>query len=279
LILEIYNFTAMTSPCEVRLYGDNKEISDACAKDILQECKRLEKKYNFYDTNSFLHSLNTRSKNIIDSETKALLQRAKQYYKKTNKIFDITLNTFHKPNEYKSIKEYENMKEQLKQYIGCEHYEIKKNKLYFDNEFTKIDLGGFVKEYSVDQAVKIIKKYKISSALVNFGGDIYAHGLKPNKSKFKISITNPIDTNKKLFNIEIENQALTTSASYERNTILENKEISHILNIKESSEIISATVLSSSCVEAGVYSTALMCDEIKCTHEKFLVNKNLSVIR
>jgi len=277
-MLEIYKFTSMTSPCEIQIYSNNKQNADNCAKDILLECKRLEDKYNFYDKLSYLSSLNKRDTNTLDNESKVLLQRAKQYYKKTNKIFDITLNTFKSAKEYKSIKEYLNMKDKLQAYIGCEHFEIKKNKLYFDNEFTKIDLGGFVKEYSVDQALKIIKKYKINSALINFGGDIYAHGLKLNNQKFKISITNPLKSNETLFDLEICNEALTTSASYERNIILEDKKISHILNINESRDILSATVISSSCVQAGVYSTALMSKNIECPHKKVLINNKLELI-
>ena len=259
-MLEIYKFECFTSPCEVQLYCDDKHQSDNCAKDILKESKKLEKKYNYFDSDSYLFQLNDRKTNILDTETKSVLSRAKQYYKKTNKIFDITIITSKNNSE-------------LSKFVGCEHFEIKKDKLYFNNDFTKIDLGGFIKEYSVDKAVSIIKKYKIKSALINFGGDLFAIGKKPNKEKFTIAIKNPQDTNQNLFTISIENEALTTSALYER--------IGHIRASDTMQEnIISSTVISSNCVESGVYSTSLMCDDtINTKNKKYLINQKLEIIR
>ncbi len=256
----IYKFEAMNTPCEIHLFASQKSRADEVAKAILGEAKRLEKKYNYYDENSFLSLLNDREVQTLDAETKSLLRRAKQYYKETNGVFDITLATI--KNLYTTETSLENLKKQktaLLPYIGCEHFGIKKDKLYFDNEFTKIDLGGFVKEYAVDRAVQIIKKYKLKSALVNFGGDIYALGTKPNGEKFKVGIKDPNNKSKHILFETIENEALTTSASYERNYQIEDKNYSHILskiNLQKFPK--SVTVISNNCVLSGVYSTSLM---------------------
>lgn len=256
----IYKFEAMTSPCEVILFCDNKAKADEVAKAILTEAKRLEKKYNYYDSNSFLSQINTRTENLLDAESKSLLQRAKQYYKKTDGVFDITVATI--KDLYKtqtSIDALTEEKNALLPYIGCEHFEIKKDKIYFDNDFTKIDLGGFVKEYAVDRAAAIVKKHKIKSALINFGGDIYAVSKKPNGKKFKVGIKDPKDPTKNAKFVEIEDQALTTSASYERNYQIEDHSYSHILSKENDNKTpLSATVISKSCLESGVYSTSLM---------------------
>ncbi len=262
----IYKFEVMNTPCELHLFEKEKKKSDLVAKLVLEEAKRLEKKYNYYDSNSLLSQINARIENRLDFESKTLLQRAKQYYTQTDKVFDITIATI--KNLYiteNSLETFQQKKAILLPYIGCEHFEIKKDKLYFDNEFTKIDLGGFVKEYAVDRAVQIIKKAKIKSALINFGGDIYAIGKKPNGEKFKIGIKDPDDKTKHIQFEEIENQALTTSAAYERNYQIEDKNYSHILSKKEPTKSPkSVTVISSNCVESGVYSTSIMINwEIK----------------
>ena len=259
-MLEIYKFSSMSTPCEVQLYCNDKQLSDACIKDIMSECKRLELKYNYYNNNSYLSKLNNRTTNLLDIETKSLLSSAKQYYKKTSTIFDITICT---------IKDDKS----LKQYVGCNNFDIKKNKLYFTNEYTKIDLGGFVKEYSVNQAVKIIKKYKINSALINFGGDIYALGLKPDGSKYNIAITNPKNKDEVLFSIDISNQALTTSALYERT--------GHIKSLESlDDDILSVTVVSNCTIKSGVYSTAYMISKnIKTSCDIYKITKDLKVVK
>ena len=36
----------------------------------------------------------------------------------------------------------------------------------------QIDLGGIAKGYAADEAVRILKKYKVHNALINFGGTV-----------------------------------------------------------------------------------------------------------
>jgi thiamine biosynthesis lipoprotein len=280
-MLEIYKFECFTSPCEVQLFCNDRQKANNCAKEILEETKRLELKYNYFNSNSLISKINNRTINILDNETKNILTKAKQYYKLTNGIFDITIATIKDLyQDNNNLKDIASKKIKLLPYIGCEHYNIKKNKIYFDNIYTKIDLGGFVKEYSVDKAILIIKKYHIKSALVNFGGDIYALGKKPDNSKFNIGITNPIDKEKILFSIPIENQSLTTSASYERYKVIENQNISHIMS-KSTNEhnILSATVVSNSCITSGIFSTSLMINPKLTTKEQiYLINNKLEII-
>jgi thiamine biosynthesis lipoprotein len=264
----------MSTECELILHCDLKAKSDEVAKLVLMEVKRLEKKYNYYDKSSYLSELNTRESDLVDFETKQLLQRAKKYYKLTDKIFDITISTL-KPLFSKNLKEEEFIKrrDELLEYVGCEHFSIKKDRLIFDNTFTKLDLGGFVKEYSVDKAVKIIKKHKIKSALINFGGDIYAVGKKSNGKRFVVGIKNPHNTKEYIKYIEIEDEALTTSASYERNYQIEDKVYSHIISKYEDiNRPTSASVISTNCVESGVYSTALMIDrDLNISHKSIII--------
>ncbi|MEA3229000.1 MAG: FAD:protein FMN transferase, partial [Campylobacterota bacterium] len=153
-------------------------------------------------------------------------------------------------------------KESLKEFIGCEHFSIKKNKIRFDNPHTKIDLGGFVKEYAVDRAVEVLQKNKISSALVNFGGDVYALSKKPDNSQYSIGIKDPSNPTSFATQVFLEDEALTTSASYERNYKVGATKYSHIISKEQlQKNVNSVSVISKNCVESGVYSTSLMIDE------------------
>jgi thiamine biosynthesis lipoprotein len=240
---------------------------------VLQETKRLEKKYNYFDSDSYLSQLNQRKTDHLDQETKSLLQRANKYYKLTNHIFDITVATI--KDLYKnshSTSDLEREKEKLSPFLGCEHFKIKKDRLIFDNPHTKIDLGGFVKEYAVDRAAMLLKKKKCHSALINFGGDIYALGSKPEGEPFIVAIKDPNDRSKNIQEVAITNQALTTSASYERSHTIEGQSYSHIIPTTSIHEQpLSVTIVASNCVESGVYSTSLMIDpHLKQTNKSFI---------
>jgi len=271
----------MTSPCELQLYCNDKDKSRAVAKKIMIMAKELENKYNFYNPNSYLSQINQRKTDVLDAQTKDLLTRAKLFYKKTNGIFDITMGTLIKSRKLGSLEKIEEEMQRLKPFLGVEHFKIKKNKLIFDNPHTLIDFGGFVKEFAVDQAVKILKKEKITSALINFGGDIYALGLKPNGEKFSIGIKNPLKPSEYISSVKISNQALTTSASYERSHKVEEKSFSHIISTANiQNKILSATVVASSVLEAGVFSTALMIEpELETRLETLLILDSLELIK
>jgi thiamine biosynthesis lipoprotein len=242
--------------------------------------KELEQKYNFYNPNSYLSAINQRKVEKLDMQTKDLLTRSKLFYTKTDGIFDVTMGTLSSSRKLSTIEAIEEEAKRLKPFVGVEHFKIKRDKISFDNPHTLIDLGGVVKEFAVDQAVKILKKEKISSALVNFGGDIYALGTKPNGEAFRVGIKNPLNPTEYITHADITNQALTTSASYERSHRVEEKSYSHIISSSDLQlDVISATVISLSTVQSGVFSTSHMIDSnLKTDLEKILISKELNII-
>ena len=262
----IYRFEAMTTPCELLIKTSNKKKADRVAKRILQNSKLLEKKYNFFNPNSYLSKINNRETNILDKEFLHLLELSKKYYYLTNKVFDVTIGTIKDVFLYSTtIDELQENKNRLKEFMGFENIKIKNQKIIFLNRYIKLDFGGLVKEYAVDSAVKILKEFKIKSALVNFGGDIYAYGKKSNNQRYKIGIKDPKNPKNIAAFVELEDEAIATSASYERGYTIDNKRFSHIISKDGKYSANSVSVISKSCVDSGVFATALMIDNtIKC---------------
>lgn len=270
----------MTTPCEVVIYSDNQTVASQIAKEILINTKKLESKYNYYDINSIVSKINSRELQILDLQTKELLQKAKLFYTQTDTIFDITLATLKPALKLDTLTAVENYRAKFKEYVGCEHFKINKNKIIFNNPYTMIDLGGMVKEYAVDEAIKILKKRKIQNALINFGGDLYALGSKPQGEPFKIGIKNPIKSTENLLFIELSDAALTTSAHYERSTTIQNNRFSHILSKTDNNQhILSATVISPSTLYSGIFSTALMIDNtINVPYKNIKITNDLKIV-
>lgn len=275
----IFRFEAMSTPCEVHIYTKAKEKAREAAKEILLATKALEKKYSYYANDSLLHLLNERKENVLDTQTKDILVHAKHFYDQTQTLFDISLATIKPLYNAPTLELFYTQREQLLPFVGCEHFSIKKNKLVFDNPFTKLDLGGFVKEYAVDKAADILRKRKIEAALINFGGDIYALGHKPNGEKFTIGIKDPKNPAKHLCFVELCNEAIATSAGYERNMTIEGVEFSHILSRQAMQrEFASLSVLAPSALESGVYATSLNIDaSLACVHKTIKIDTDSGV--
>lgn len=255
-------FVSMTTPCKFKVYKGSREKALKCFEEIKKNTLYLEKKYNFYDSDSYINkTINKRTKNKIkiDSQTASILKIVKNLSIKVNNHFDITMGTLKKCYEEDSSAKMISSLESLVSKTGFDSWDINNRFLTFEHDETIIDLGGVIKEYAVDEAVKIARKHNIDSAIINFGGDMYCIGRKPDNTPFSIAIKNPLDKTNTLVSINLENQALTTSASYERSFKIEEEEFSHIISKnKMNKDILSATIISNSVLECGIYSTSFM---------------------
>ncbi len=260
-----HQFKCMTTPCEVQLYAWKKKDAYRVAHLIEQNTRRLEDKYNFFSKDSLLTQLNTRKTNRIDidQETRDILCLIRDLSEKTTHCFDITVGTLKQCSKLPTIEAVESCQNRLKPLIGHDKWAVSENTIEFFNKEVKLDLGGVIKEYAVDQAAAIAQKENMS-ALINFGGDIYVNGSKPDGTKFSVAIKNPKDPSQNIAILQLSDQGLTTSAHYERSTLIEGKNYSHIMAGSAQSDqspatnILSATVISESVLTSGVYSTSLM---------------------
>ncbi|NKQ40588.1 MAG: FAD:protein FMN transferase [Sulfurovum sp.] len=255
-------FHSMTTPCRVKLYADNENMANECFDEIKFNTLRLEKKYNFYNNKSYLSRvINRRKRNQIslDNETYNILKTVRLLSEAIGGLFDITVGTAKECYSFKSIKRVESCIKKKMAFMGLGVWSLEENMLVTKSKLTLFDLGGVVKEYAVDEAAKIAKKHCIEAVLINYGGDIYAYGLKPSGEQFSIGIKNPKNPQENIAVLPLEDQALTTSAGYERNTKVEGREFSHIIGSSlDTSDIVSATIISDSALKSGVYSTTFM---------------------
>ncbi|NRD73435.1 FAD:protein FMN transferase [Shewanella sp. VB17] len=253
-----YRFTAMTVPCEIILFADAAQL---LAVTIENNTRRLEAKYNFHDKRSWLtQQVNDRQVNKVklDDETAAILACVRQYCIATEGVFDMTIGSLKYQQISQSTQSREQLYLDLAPYMGLANWSIDGNWLNFCHYQTRFDLGGVIKECAVDQAVDLAKSAGATGVLINFGGDIRTFGHKPDGSAFIVAVVNPKDNQQAFFSLPLNNQALTTSAHYQRRYQFNDEQTSHILS-KDGvhPQILSSTVVADTALEAGIYSTAL----------------------
>jgi thiamine biosynthesis lipoprotein len=127
----------------------------------------------------------------------------------------------------------------------------------------EIDLGGIGKEYAVDSAVKLIKQITDISFLVNFGGDIACPLPRKNNIPWIIGVDDPENTGESsIGKISLYHGGLATSGDARRFLLKDGIRYSHILNPHTGYPVIDAprsvTVISDTCLEAGMLSTFAM---------------------
>ena len=281
-----FTFSAMTTACECQLFTESLEKAQSIALKIKHNTLRLEKKYNFFNLQSLLSTqINNRqfSSVDIDAETLKVLTQVKVLEQLTDHYFDITVGTIKHCDQFEKLHEIDQCRADLRQYMGPDSWWLTDGKLYFANDFCKLDLGGVIKEIAVDQAISLCKAQRLKSALINFGGDLYALGRKPDGQKFTVAIKNPKNPQQMFAIIDLENQAMTTSAHYERSRQVEKKQVSHLICSQENNHaahIISASVISESVLTSGILSTALMFSKPLTLNDKItfiLIDNDLRV--
>ena len=274
----VHRFHAMTVPCEVQILSlDLTHFPKACAKSIADEIEqnthRLEGKYNFYSDNSWLTRQiyqRTTSEVELDSESAEVFEHLDRLSQLTFDTFDTTVGSIKHLLKQKPKMSHSHAFQALSSALGKQAWELKeaigqeesvdlqRTRLHVPDSRTRFDFGGVIKEYAVDQAVKIGKRLGATSMLVNFGGDIYALGTKPDGSPFNIAVLDPRDNKTPFFAVPITDLALTTSAHSERQMQFGDKTTSHILSKQDvEKKILSVTAIASSTLEAGVLSTSL----------------------
>ena len=94
-----------------------------------------------------------------------------------------------------------------------------------------IDLGAIAKGYIADQLKEYLESAGIKHGLISLGGNTVAIGEKPDGSPFKIGVQKPFaEQNDILTSLDIRNQSVVSSGTYERYFEKDGKIYHHILN-------------------------------------------------
>lgn len=131
----------------------------------------------------------------------------------------------------------------------------KRNRTVLFKKPMVIDLGAVAKGFAIDLAANELKEF--DGFVVNAGGDLFAGGFDENGDKWKIGIQHPLIKDQVSHFVELSNEAICTSGSYERKS---NKTpgIHHLVNpvSKQSPNgLLSCSIIAPFAMMADAFST------------------------
>lgn len=139
-----------------------------------------------------------------------------------------------------------------------------KQSVFLSQKGMKIDLGALAKGYIADKIMDYLKSEKVTSAMINLGGNVLVYGDNPRNDKgiWRIGIQNPQKPRGNHIGIlALKNQSVVTSGIYERRLKVGNKEYHHIFDQKTGypidTEMASLTILSDLSVDCEIWTTRL----------------------
>ena len=227
--------------CTIGIYdmeNFNEENALAEIEHIFNLCEKYDHLFSRTNENSDVYRINqAKGKAVkVDPLTIELIKKGIAYGNLSDGMFDITIGAvttlwnFH-DIENPELPNNEAIKEALP------HIDYKKINIINDTEIqlkdpeAKIDLGGIAKGYIADLIYKELKKDKVTSAMINLGGNLACIGNKPGQDYFTAGIRLPFTNKERIIGTTLLNdETLVTSGIYERYFKIDDVLYHHILN-------------------------------------------------
>lgn len=149
----------------------------------------------------------------------------------------------------------------------------------------KIDLGALAKGYIADRIADFLKAEKVTSALINLGGNVLTFGpaLHNLDHKWRIGIQNPKEMrNTNLMVLAIRDQSVVTSGIYERTFEIDGKTYHHIFDSQTgypvTSNLASLTIISPLSVDGEIWTTRLFGSSLEHIFQEVSAHADLEAI-
>lgn len=259
----------MGTDLTLTFYAPDSLTASSASKAAFKRVEELNGILSDYEPDSELSELSRSSGTgealPVSQSLYFVLQTSLEISSITDGAFDITIGPFvqlwrqvRRTQRQVSDQQLENARDR----VGYQYVELdsaNKTVHLLKNEM-RLDAGSIGKGYASDEVIAELRKFDITSALVDFGGDIAVGDPPPGKDGWTIAYTigAPGNTTEQAIST-MANTAVATSGDLFQFIELEGVRYSHIINPKTGLGITdqsTVTVIARSAMTADAYSTA-----------------------
>ena len=272
---------------EGKIYGTYYQISYASPKDLQQEIRQEMDKVNqslsMFNPQSVISKINRNETRTTDSLFRKMYTMAQKVYQQTEGGYDITVaplvNAWGFGTEGREVPDSSRI-DSLLLLVGMDKLELVENELLKEKPEMKLDASSIAKGLGVDLVAEYFDRQGISNYMIEIGGEVRVKGESDKKRSWRIGIDRPEEGNVSDRNLEMilsmSSGSLATSGNYRNFYMHEGKKYAHTINPKSGfpvqTEIVSASVYATSCMEADAYATGFMVVGLKKAQE--IVNEH-----
>lgn len=211
---------ALGAEASLTIHHPDRAVAERLVRRVVAEVERLEQIFSLYRPDSTLSQLNRAGALAAPpSDLVAVLEASGRVWKASNGAFDPTVQPL-----WKLLAEHFSQEkpdpagpspDQLRQAVALVGFD----KLAFDRDhvvFTRrgmgLTLNGIAQGYITDRAVDILRHGGIEKSMVDMG-EISALGTRPDKRPWRVGIANLAAGEEEMAMLELEDQAVATSAA------------------------------------------------------------------
>lgn len=205
---------------------------------VINEISRIENLISEWKSDSQISEVNRNAglKPVkVDREVFDLTKKAISFSKISNGAFDISIVALDKVWRFDDSMTEKPSEEAIKNSIknvGFKNIILDSinSTIFLQKPNMKIGFGATGKGYAADRGKQIMLENGIKNGIVNASGDMTVWGTQPENKPWRIGITNPFNPDKVLKVINLHNEAIVTSGSYEKFVVFDGIRYSHIIN-------------------------------------------------
>lgn len=254
-------------------YGDADALTAA-----IDSLKAVEKSLSIFDDNSLVSYVNKHDNGPVDLHLKNVYEMSRKVNRMSNGLFDPTISplieawgfgTNHTPSADTAYIAG------ILPSVGIDRTRIENGILYKTTPEMAFNFSAVAKGYGVDVAAKALADKGCNDLMFEIGGEVVCLGHNPEGKKWRILIETPDeDYLKEVFKneqkptfserliVELSDEALATSGNYRNYHSASGQTFGHTISARTGrpvkTDILSASVIAPTCMEADALATACM---------------------
>ena len=260
-------FKALGTNCSIKFRLTDERAALLFAAEALGWIGKFEAKFSRFQPTSLVSRINAAAGTewvAVDDEMEHMLKLADDLHRRTHGILDPTLLPLLRVWDWKQVHLKLPQATEVQAALaltGWQKVQRRPGAVRLPEVGMGLDFGGFGKEYAVDYLAKIARQHGITDALIDLGRDIFAMGGNGRHPFWHVGIEDGCKPGECWGGLAVSDRAVSASGDYARHFTHDGVRYGHILDPRTgwpvSNGMRAVTVIAPSCLEAGVYSTAV----------------------
>lgn len=268
--LKTINGLAQGSTYSITYFSENQLVEKKQIDSIIEV---IDLSMSTYREESLISQINQNQPLIIDEHFKKVFLMSKKIHHQSDGFFDPSIgllidawgfgkNEHHNPPNKSTI-------DSLLLLVGLDKINLTHEDIFQkENPYIQLNFNAIAQGYTCDVIADFLKQKNITNFIVEVGGEMVVSGKNQQKQKaWAIGIDNPLqnpDEPREIIQVIEIQGGLATSGNYRKvwTDSLTGKKYVHTINSKtgypEQSDLLSATVIAPTAMEADAYATTLM---------------------
>lgn len=248
------------------------EATDDLQPAIQAALEAFDRSLSMFNPYSVLSAINANRDTTTDAAFEQMWAEAERVYTLSNGAFDITVAPLvkafgfgRKSDQYSAISTQ--TIDSLREFVGFEKVNLIDHRVVKSDPRVQIDGGAVAKGQACDMIAAVLRDKGCTNYLVDIGGEVVAHGVNDKGQAWHIGITKPNLNNEGAQEdlqeiLAVSDICMATSGNYRNFYYADGERRSHTIDPRTGypvqHSLLSATVVSSTCMRADALATACM---------------------